>query len=239
MRPLARLSAILLLAACFPAGDDLLEPTTGAGGARGGSPGTGGVVATGGAMATGGSSGASGYGGSPPEVGVGSKLSITVDQDPVKSSPTRSCFKVEASNYGGNKSPRIDWTTPPAGTMSLVLMMEDRTNLTPHRIVCNMKPTETGQPADVMNMIPEGAMAGTGHMRTTTAWYGPGSPAPAHSYEISIFALATPTLASGCGPGPTQARAARDYLRANASNKAVVLDWDGQVLWGDVNGGCN
>lgn len=149
------------------------------------------------------------------------------------STPDRLCFKPEAGSGGGDKSPKIDWTAPPAGTMSLTLMMEDLSNTpTPHQIVCNMKPTEMGRPADVKDMIPEGALKITGHNKPGHRWYGPG--AGVRNYEITIFAMATPTFPGAC----TNARATRDYLKMNKNNKAVVLDWASKVLWGSSAGRC-
>jgi phosphatidylethanolamine-binding protein (PEBP) family uncharacterized protein len=207
-------------------------------GTGGTTAGTGGTVAgTGGTAAgTGGTTGTPDAGASDVPA-AGGKMMITVDSDPATSTPTRLCFKPEAGSGGGDKSPKIDWTAPPAGTMSLVLMMEDLSNTpTPHRVLCNLKPTETGSPADVKAMLPEGAQAGTGHSKPMDRWYGPG--AGVRNYEITIFALATPMLAPGCGPGGAKAKAARDYLKMNKMNKAVVLDYDSKVLWGSAGGAC-
>jgi phosphatidylethanolamine-binding protein (PEBP) family uncharacterized protein len=160
-------------------------------------------------------------------------MMITVDSDPATSTPTRLCFKKEACANFGDHSPKIDWTTPPAGTQSLVLMMEDlAATPTPHQIVCNMKPTETGRPADVKAMIPEGAISTTGHNKPMNRWYGPG--AGIRNYEITIFALASTTFPMACA----DARKTRDYLKMNKTNKAVVLDYDSKVLWGSAAGAC-
>jgi phosphatidylethanolamine-binding protein (PEBP) family uncharacterized protein len=213
----------------------------GSSGSSGGSTGSGGSSSSGGSTGSGGGSGTGGTSGdaAAAEMGpsAGGKLMITIDDDKATSTPDRLCFKKEASNSGGNHSPKIDWSTPPAGTMSLVLMMEDLSNTTPHRVVCNMKPTETGMAADIKAMVPENAMAGTGHGKPMDAWYGPGAGGAAHKYEITIFALATPMLEGGCGPGK-KAIPARDYLKAHKADKAVVLDWDAKTLWGNVDGSC-
>jgi phosphatidylethanolamine-binding protein (PEBP) family uncharacterized protein len=219
----------------------------GSGGSTGGSSGSGGSGGT--AGGSGGSGGSSADGGKMDRMADGSgaetpaaggKMMITVDFDPATSTPTRLCFKPEAGSGGpggGDKSPKIDWTAPPTGTQSLVLMMEDLSNTPmPHQVVCNMKPTETGRPADVKATLPEGAQAGTGHNKPMDRWYGPG--AGVRNYEITIFALATPMLQGGCGPGSTKAKAARDYLKMNKTNKAVILDYDSKVLWGSAGGAC-
>jgi phosphatidylethanolamine-binding protein (PEBP) family uncharacterized protein len=208
--------------------------SSGTGGAT--SPGTGGSTSAG----TGGTTTTPDAGGGSDLPTAGGKMMITIDSDPATSTPTRLCFKPEASSGGAggpDKSPKIDWSTPPAGTQSLVLMMEDLSNTTPHRIVCNIKPTETGQAADIKAKVPEGAQAGTGHGKPNDTWYGPGAGGAAHKYEITIFALATPTLEGGCGPGK-KAIPARDYLKKNKDNKAIVLDWDAKILWGNSAGKC-
>ena len=215
---------------------------TGSGGAGSGGAGSGGgAVGSGGTPGSGGESGGDDAGtsetGSAAETGApAGKMMITVDSDPVTSTPTHLCFKKEASNSGGNHSPKIDWTPPPKGTMSLVLMMEDLSNKTPHRIVCDMMPTETGQVADVKTMVPAGAMVGTGHGKPGNPWYGPG--ATLHQYEITIFALATPKLQGGCGPDKDTAIKARDYLKGHKTDTTVVLDSDSKILWGDQAGNC-
>ena len=213
-------------------------------GSSGGSTGSSGGSTGSSGGSTGSSGGSSGDTSSPAETGgegpgPGGKMVLTVDFDPATSMPpTRLCFKKEASNSGGNHSPEMHWTTPPAGTMSLVLMMEDLSNTTPHRIVCNMKPTEKGLPADIKTMVPENAIAGTGHGKPMDVWYGPGADAPAHKYEFTIFAMATPMLEKVCGPGKEKALAARDYLKMSKGNKAIVLDSDSKILWGDKTGSC-
>jgi hypothetical protein len=45
-------------------------------------------------------------------------------------------------------------------------------------------------------------------------------------------------LEGGCGPGAAKAKAARDYLKKNKANKAIVLDFDSKVLWGSSGGKC-
>jgi len=160
------------------------------GGKGTGGKGTGGTTSTGGSTgstggstgstggSTGSTGGSTGTGGSAPDAGADGppagdgKLSITVDgvPDPAK---MRLCFKPEATNSGGNHSPKIDWTGVPAEAKSLVLTTEDLTG-TPvcHQIICNIPPTVTGNPADAKGMIPAGAQASYGHPKKV-AWYAP------------------------------------------------------------------
>ncbi len=198
----------------------------GAGGVSG-SAGAGGGAGSGGSA---GSSGSGGSGGAPSNA----KLTITVDGTQMGD---RLCFKPEASNSGGNHSPKIDWTGIPAGTQSLVLTMYDQSNTTPHRIVCNIPPTVMGQAADIGTAIPDGAQVSTGHSKPNNAWYGPGAGGDAHAYEIRIWALSTPTLEGGCsmsGAVPTKAV----YDKLKSAPATLVLASDFKVLWGNVNGMC-
>jgi phosphatidylethanolamine-binding protein (PEBP) family uncharacterized protein len=205
----------------------------GTGGATGGSPGTGGASETGGAGgSTGGSSGGADAGADGPP-SSGGKFTITVDGVMMG---TRLCFKKEASNSGGNKSPLITWMNPPAGTMSYALTTFDMTNNTPHRIVCNIPPTEVMQAADIKTMLPMGAQASTGHSKPGNMWYGPGA-GDVHAYEIRIWALSTPMLEGGCGTsGATPTRNVYNKLKAGMGT--LVLASDFKVLYGNVNGDC-
>jgi phosphatidylethanolamine-binding protein (PEBP) family uncharacterized protein len=208
----------------------------GTGGATGGSPGTGGASETGGAGgSTGGSSGGADAGADGPP-SSGGPLSITVDHvpDPAK---MRLCFKPEATNSGGNHSPKIDWTGLPEGTKSLILTTED---LTPtavcHQIICNIPPTVMGNPADAKGMVPMGAETSYGHANKT-GWYGPG--AGMRNYEIKIWALATDKFEGGCSGTGTAARGHCARLKGMAGNKAVVLGTASKVLTGQASGtGC-
>ncbi|HEX2870023.1 MAG TPA: hypothetical protein VHP33_02180 [Polyangiaceae bacterium] len=209
--------------------------TTGASGAAGvASGGVGGVGVAGGGT----SSGGSGAGGNAGSGGAGpanaGKLTIMVDGIQMGD---RLCFRPEASNSGGNHSPKIDWIDVPPGTQSLALTMYDQTNKTPHRIVCNLPPTLMGQPADIKAMLPDGAQASTGHSKPGNAWYGPGAGGNAHAYEIAIWALATPTLEGGCNvSGADATRAVYDKLKS--APPTLVLASDAKVLWGNVDGKC-
>jgi phosphatidylethanolamine-binding protein (PEBP) family uncharacterized protein len=209
------------------------------GGSSAGGSGDGGSAAggsaAGGSGAGGSAEGGSGAGGSGAGgSGAGGPFTITVDGIMMGN---RLCFKPEASNSGGNHSPKIDWTTPPPGTKSLVLTMYDQTNMTPHRVVCNIMPTVTGQQADVKMMVPDGAQVSTGHNKTGNPWYGPGAGGAAHSYEIAIWALSTPMLEGGCGTSTAAAtRAVLAKLRGGSPT--LVLAHDAKVLWGNVDGKC-
>lgn len=166
--------------------------------------------------------------------GMPSELMISVDGYMMGD---RFCFKAEASNSGGNHSPLIEWSGVPAGTQSLALTMYDQTNQTPHRIVCNMPPTLMSQPANIGTTVPEGAQVSTGHSKPGNPWYGPGAGGNAHSYEIRIWALASPTLEGGCGTSGADATRAV-YQKLKTAPTSVVLGSAYKVLWGNVDGKC-
>jgi phosphatidylethanolamine-binding protein (PEBP) family uncharacterized protein len=114
--------------------------------------------------------------------------------------------------------------------------MYDQTNMTPHRIVCNIPPTETGQAADIKTMIPTGAQVSTGHSKPGNMWYGPGA-GDVHAYEIRIWALSTPMLEGGCGTsGATATRAV--YNKLKTAPATLVLASDFKILYGNVDGDC-
>jgi phosphatidylethanolamine-binding protein (PEBP) family uncharacterized protein len=197
----------------------------------GGAASNGGTASSGGAGGSGNAAAGNGGGAGSPTTG---KLTLTVDGIPMGD---RLCFKPEASNSGGNHSPKIDWTGVPEGTQSLVLTMYDQTNTTPHRIVCNLSPSLMGQPPDIKTTVPDGAQVSTGHGKPGNAWYGPGAGGNAHAYEIAIWALSTPMLEGGCsmsGAAPTRAV----YSKLKSAPPSLVLASDSKVLWGNVDGKC-
>jgi phosphatidylethanolamine-binding protein (PEBP) family uncharacterized protein len=209
--------------------------TGGSSGSSGGSSGSsGGSTGTGGGSGTGGSSGDAAP---PTEAGpvAGGEFKITVDQAPPDGD--HKCFKPEASNDNGNHSPKMDWTMPPAGTKSLVVTTYDLTGKSPHQFVCNIMPDVMGRPADTKGEIPPGAEVGYG-FGGKPFWFGPGAGGAAHSYQITVWALATDKLEGGCKGDTTFVRAAYVKLNAAKDNKAVVLGSASETLWGNVAGKC-
>jgi phosphatidylethanolamine-binding protein (PEBP) family uncharacterized protein len=214
--------------------------TGGSSGSTGGSSGsTGG--SSGSTGSTGGSTGAGGSTGgdaSAAETGgpvAGGEFKITVEQGPPDGD--HKCFKPAASNKNGNHSPQMDWTTPPAGTKSLVLTTYDLNGKSPHQFVCNISPDVMGRPADVKAEIPPGAEVGYG-FNGKPFWFGPGASGDAHAYLITVWALATDKLEGGCKGDTAFVRAAYAKLAAAKDNKAVVLGSASETLWGNVDGSC-
>lgn len=100
---------------------------------------------------------------------------------------------------GGGTSPKISWTSVPAGTQSFVLNMHDMevarnktTEDQAHWVVWNIPPTATGLPEGV----PKGARLADGAFQISASgqmYRGPGAPAngPEHHYMFEVYALDT------------------------------------------------
>jgi phosphatidylethanolamine-binding protein (PEBP) family uncharacterized protein len=218
----------------------------GSGGSTGGSSGSGG--STGGAGGSSGSGGTSGSGGSSTDAAKsdmgGSETgadgsstgALVLTVEGFTAGPNgRNCYPPGA-NDNGNKSPKMDWGPTPPGTMSWVLTTEDKSDMGPHQVVCNIPVSVVGQPADVKAMIPAGAESGTRHNKPGNMWYGPGA-GNVRQYEVRIWAIATDKLAGGCKDSAGAVAAFR-YLRQNQNNKQVVIATDGKTFWGNRTGAC-
>jgi Raf kinase inhibitor-like YbhB/YbcL family protein len=107
---------------------------------------------------------------------------------------------VKYTAYGKGISPSLEWTSLPAGTQSLVLMMEDPDAIAPlpfvHWTAINLPPGLRGLPEDVRKVfVPlagQPARQGTNSKRER-GYFGPRSPAgdPPHHYHFQLFALDT------------------------------------------------
>ncbi|MGQ9368357.1 YbhB/YbcL family Raf kinase inhibitor-like protein [Azospirillum sp. ST 5-10] len=99
---------------------------------------------------------------------------------------------------GGNRSPALTWSEPPAGTRSLAVTVYDPDAPTGsgwwHWTLFNLPPGLRGLP-EGGGPLPEGAVQG----RTDfgTAGYGGACPPPGdppHRYVVTVWALDTPAL---------------------------------------------
>lgn len=98
---------------------------------------------------------------------------------------------------GGNKSPDLTWTAPPAGTQSFAIIMEDvdaTGGTAVHWVVWNIPVASRGLAEAIAKMatLGDGTKQGTNSFGTL-GYDGPDSAAPAHRYFFSIFAV-TETL---------------------------------------------
>jgi Raf kinase inhibitor-like YbhB/YbcL family protein len=93
---------------------------------------------------------------------------------------------------GGNVSPDLTWTNPPAGTKSFALMVHDPDAPTGsgwwHWVVYNIPATTTAIPEG--GPVPKGAVEGNTDFGKP-GWGGPCPPAGSgnHHYEFTLFAL--------------------------------------------------
>ena len=127
-------------------------------------------------------------------------------------------------------SPALNWTNPPAGTVSFVLNMHDMelarnktTDDQAHWIVWNIPGTATSLPEGV----PEGLMAnGATQISVNGASYrGPGAPAtgPRHHYAFELYALDTKIdVASTKDAFETRAKVIQ-AIQGHILGKAVLL----------------
>jgi hypothetical protein len=98
---------------------------------------------------------------------------------------------------GNDVSPPLAWTGLPAGTLSLVLIVDDPDAPDPkapkmtwvHWVVYNIPPTATGLPeATIGSKLPAGAKEGINDFKRTT-YGGPCPPIGTHRYFHKLYAL--------------------------------------------------
>lgn len=98
---------------------------------------------------------------------------------------------------GADTSPALSWTGVPAGTKSLVLIIDDPDAPDPaapkmtwvHWVLYNLPPQATGLPAAVeASRLPAGALSGTNDFKKIT-YGGPCPPAGRHRYFHKLYAL--------------------------------------------------
>ncbi len=98
---------------------------------------------------------------------------------------------------GANTSPALNWTNPPAGTMSFAVVLTDKTNGLIHSVIYDIPATLTGLPADVDKVYAPPDVAGA-HQTTAypqqnppRGYLGPCPPPAdaAHTYEFMLYAI--------------------------------------------------
>ena len=102
---------------------------------------------------------------------------------------------VDYTAYGKNISPDLHWTNLPAGTKSVVVVMEDPIARSPkpavHWLVANVSPDAAGLPLNIApNSTPKAGQMG-GNLLGEMAYFGPKPPADGldHEYHYQVFAL--------------------------------------------------
>ncbi len=126
---------------------------------------------------------------------------------------------------GGNLSPALSWSDPPAGTKSFALMMHDPDAPTGgagfwHWIVIDIPASATGLPEGVGKDLPEGAVEISGDFGKP----GYGGPCPPkgdkpHHYNFTLYALKTDKLEI---PPQATASLVGFLVNSNALGKATL-----------------
>jgi Raf kinase inhibitor-like YbhB/YbcL family protein len=100
---------------------------------------------------------------------------------------------------GPNISPPLQWTAPPVGTKSIVLIVDDPDAPDPqapkmtwvHWVLYNMPPAAGVLPEGILNKdLPPGTLVGTND-RKNAGYNGPCPPIGTHRYFHKIYALDT------------------------------------------------
>lgn len=129
---------------------------------------------------------------------------------------------------GGNVSPALEWSNPPAGTQGYALMVHDPDAPTGsgwwHWVVWNIPanvhslPAGAGTPGS--GLLPAGAVQG----RTDYGFAGYGGPCPppgaVHHYHFRLYALKVPALEL---PADAPAAMVGFNVRANALGSAELM----------------
>jgi len=99
------------------------------------------------------------------------------------------------SANGGNLSPSISWSTPPAETKSLAMIVDDSdANGFVHWVIFNLPPDTKSLPAglpqtDWLNQLKGKVMQGK-NSRNSTGYFGPQPPpGKPHHYHFHVYAL--------------------------------------------------
>lgn len=177
------------------------------GGGAGGAGGSGGMGGGGRGGVGGGGAGGMGTGGTGATGGSGA-FTLT---SPVLAEGAM--FAAELTCAGANRSPQLNWTAGPAGTMGYAVILTDLTNSFLHWVVWNIPATTYSLPA----MLPAGSMLSTPMGARQVAlngsgYFGPCPNGDTHMYQFAVHALDVATL-SGLPASPTPAQA----------NMAVVM----------------
>jgi hypothetical protein len=126
------------------------------------------------------------------------------------------------SRDGGNVSPQLEWSDPPPGTQSLVLMLEDPDAPAPafrHWVVYDIPPHRRHLPESGSSKAHEEGLPHAVNSFGAARYDGPQPPVgdPPHTYRFRLVALGVASL--GLDPQPTAGEvweAARSQIRGEA-----------------------
>jgi hypothetical protein len=173
--------------------------------------------ASGGAGGVGGSS-TGGSGGLPAEFSLTSSAFSEGESIPQRHACT--------SGGGENISPPLAWTAGPAGTQSYAVIMRDRDfqNGFLHWVIWDIPAGEHALPENVEAGFEPSAPAGAKQapfVDGTVAYFGPCSPNTVNTYEFTVHALPTATLA-GLDATSTMQQAATAIEAASLASAALA-----------------
>ena len=123
---------------------------------------------------------------------------------------------------GSDASPALSWTGVPAGTKSLVLIVDDPDAPDPaapkmtwvHWVLYNIPPSATGLPEGVKS-LPAGTLEGLNDWRRT-GYGGPCPPVGRHRYFFKLYALDTVIPALSQPTKSAVETASRSHVMARA-----------------------
>jgi Raf kinase inhibitor-like YbhB/YbcL family protein len=120
---------------------------------------------------------------------------------------------------GADVAPPLSWSTPPSGTRSIAILVDDPDAPNPaaptkthvHWIVTGIPATTTTLPGG--NALPDGATMGTNDWGKR-AWMGPNPPIGRHRYFFKVYALDIPLTAKGLMTKPELLAAIKGHILA-------------------------
>ena len=126
---------------------------------------------------------------------------------------------------GDDLSPALEWTSPPDGTRSLALVVDDPDAPDPkaprmtwvHWILFDLPASATGLPEGVSRAaLPAGTRQGVNDWKRT-GWGGPCPPIGRHRYFFKLYALDAPLGDLGAPAKPALEAAMKGHVLAEAS----------------------
>lgn len=114
----------------------------------------------------------------------------------------RRSIPVQFTAEGDDIAPPLSWSTPPEGTKSIAVIVDDPDAPNPdapqrtwvHWVVTGIPPTTTELRGG--NSLPDGAVMGTNDWGNSV-WGGPNPPIGRHRYFFKVYALDIPLAAPG------------------------------------------
>jgi phosphatidylethanolamine-binding protein (PEBP) family uncharacterized protein len=204
---------------------------TNSGGAGGGSAGGSAGAGTGGSGGAAGGAGGGSAGGSGGSGGAGAAFALTspawTSEPTCSAAQTTGCGVFPKANIstmigGENKSPQLDWTAGPSGTMSYAIVLRDLTNMQGgkpfvHWVMWNIPASTRSLPAGLETTAMPSVPAGSSQ-RSYSGNGFQGSGKCGNVYEFVLYALTSPSFT----PSGANQTAAADGLAATGAPTASL-----------------